>query len=149
VYESLNEMNFERRKDPFGALGIGIHALIEKWLLEIADIEDDYIINDDLTIDYSGGDVFLGHSELKEFFPDYIQFGEIVNGGFFCNDNQLITLRGCPRYVRFAFCCNNNNLVSLKGCPIYVGGDFYCDNKFTRREVRVLCDVRHKIIIKI
>jgi hypothetical protein len=139
-------MNFERRKDPFGAIGIGTRALIEKWLLEIADIESDYIINDDLTIDYSGGDVFLGHSELKEF-PDYIQFGEIVNGGFFCNDNQLITLRGGPRSVRHTFCCIDNKLISLKGCPKYVCGDFYCDKKFTVKDVKELCVVEGKIKI--
>ena len=144
VKESLNELNFERIKDPLGALGIGKRQLIRDWLDKYR--ITNYTINKDYTID--GDMIILEDIDLKQF-PDYIQFGEIVNGGFFCNDNQLITLRGCPRYVRFAFCCNNNNLVSLKGCPIYVGGDFYCDNKFTRREVRVLCDVRHKIIIKI
>ena len=67
IYESLNEMNFERRKDPFGALGIGQEQLIKDWLDEMG--VDDYTINDDYTIDVNEN-INISRRNLKKF-PDY------------------------------------------------------------------------------
>ena len=33
-----------------------------------------------------------------------------VNGGFYCNDNQLATLEGAPKEVNGGFYCNYNPL---------------------------------------
>lgn len=107
-----------------------IKEMIEKWLKEY-DIEN-YTINDDFTIDVNGN-VNLFRRNLKEL-PDYIQFG-VVRGNFVCTDNNLISLRGCPREVGKSFYCEKNKLTSLKGAPKKVGGDFDCTyNKLTSLE---------------
>ena len=48
------------------------------------------------------------------------------------------------------FYCSNNKLTSLDGAPKSVSRDFYCNNntkKFTKKEVRAVCDVRGSIYI--
>ena len=82
-----------------------------------------YIIKDDLTVDVNG-DV-----QLNNRTPDYIpvQFG-VVSGAFYCYDNNLTSLKGCPTKVGEGFFCNNNNLTSVEHCPTKVGGEFYCAN---------------------
>ena len=108
IYESLNEMNFERRKDPLGALGIGRRKMIEDWLDEMEIYN--YIINDDLTIDIDdkhSDSVDLMHKGFKEL-PVFIQFGNV--GSFYISHNELQTLRGCPTYVQRTFSCQDNKL---------------------------------------
>ena len=51
-----------------------------------------------------------------------------VGGSFWCSDNQLISLEGCPEYVGKDFDCIGNRLTSLKGGPKYVGSDVWCKN---------------------
>ena len=80
-----------------------------------------YTINDDMSISVDR-DVNLTHKNLKSI-P--IKFKE-VGGHFFCNNNQLTSLRGCPETVGGYFSCRSNQLTSLKYCPETVGGDFYC-----------------------
>jgi hypothetical protein len=82
-----------------------------------------YTINEDGTIDVRG-DVNLSSQGLNEL-P--VRFRN-VSGDFFCDDNQLISLEGCPKSVGGGFWCNNNQLSSLEGCPQSVGGDFICYN---------------------
>lgn len=82
-----------------------------------------YTIRDDLTVDVSV-DVNLGNKGLYEI-P--IQFG-IIDGNFWCESNQLISLKGCPSEVRGDFYCGNNKLVSFKDSPKLVEGDFNCGN---------------------
>ena len=103
---------------------------IEKWLKEY-DIEK-YTINDDFTIDVDGN-VNLFRKNLKEL-PDYIQFG-VVRGNFVYTDNNLISLRGCPREVGKSFYCDINKLTSLEGAPEKVGEKFDCNyNQLTSLE---------------
>ena len=48
------------------------------------------------------------------------------------------------------FYCSNNNLTSLEGCPKEVGGDFYCSynkKQFTEEEVRSVCNVKGDIYV--
>ena len=56
----------------------------------------------------------------------------IVEGDFFCSNNNLTDLEGAPQKVGGTFYCGDNNITSLEGCPREVGGDFYCcDNQLT------------------
>ena len=122
---------------------------IENWLRKMK-IEN-YIINKDLTVNVNG-DVDLSYKYLKKI-P--IQFN-IINGNFYCNNNELTSLKGCPHEVKKRFTCNNNKLVnliyapkkitesfdcsvnqitSLEGCPEVITGDFSCyHNKLTNLE---------------
>jgi len=68
------------------------------------------------------GDVQLGFRGLTHI-P--VQFGS-VDGSFNIQHNLLISLKGCPNYVKEGYYCNSNKLSSLQYCPQYVGGDFIC-----------------------
>ena len=73
-----------------------------------------------------------------------------VTGHFYCNNNELTSLKNSPIYVGMDFVCFKNNLTSLEGCPKEVGGDFYCDHnakQFTINEVKFYSDVKGYIII--
>lgn len=84
-----------------------------------------YTINDDLSLDVDG-DVSISANSLA-FIP---LFFNVVNGGFWCECNKLISLYGSPNIVNGDFNCSYNELESLEHFPEYVGGDIYCtDNK--------------------
>jgi hypothetical protein len=51
-----------------------------------------------------------------------------VGGYFSCHHNQLTSLEGAPSSVGTGFSCHNNQLTSLEGCPSTVGGHFSCSN---------------------
>src|SRR5271157_5513592 len=140
VKESLNEvMHFERSNDPLVTLQVGKHAQIIKWLDTYS--VTDYVINDDLTINVNDI-VDLSDKNLTSF-PDFIKFNH-VSGYFWCDNNQLTSLVGCPSSVGRSFYCYKNQLTSLVGCPSSVGSSFWChDNKvkFTKEDVRKLCEV--------
>jgi hypothetical protein len=133
--------------DPLVALGIGKKQLIKNWLDEMG--VEHYVINEDLTIDVKGSVDFISkHPFLGQQFPDYIQFYKVYEN-FYCNDNNLTSLRGCPRYVGNWFSCESNELTSLNGCPIKVGAQFYCrgnKTEFTIMDVLELCEVREDYI---
>ena len=89
-----------------------------------------YTIMDDGSIDVDGS-VDLTSYELTEL-P--LKFG-VVTWNFFCSQNNLTTLKGCPREVGGRFTCNHNNLTTLSGSPESVGGHFNCsNNKLTTLE---------------
>jgi hypothetical protein len=146
VVESLDEvMNFQKNRDPFGALGIGRKQLIIDWL-NLMDIQD-YTINDDHTID-THVSIIITDKDLVEF-PDYIKFGNVA-GSFVSSGNSLISLRGCPENVGLYFSCSDNQLTSLEHCPKYVYGSFDCFNNkrdFTEEDIRKLCDVHGNIYL--
>ena len=97
-----------------------IHELCKKYGIE------NYTINNGL-VDVDG-DVDLCNENLTKL-P--IKFGN-VSGDFYCGNNQLKTLEGCPEEVGGDFYCYNNQLTTLEGCPEEVGGDFKCfRNKIT------------------
>jgi hypothetical protein len=70
----------------------------KEWLDEM-EIEN-YIINDDLTVDVND-DVNLVNKNLS-YIP--IKFG-VINGGFYCSKNNLISLVGSPNIVKGNFYC--------------------------------------------
>ena len=84
-----------------------------------------YTVNPDGTVDVDG-DVYLSYKNLTRL-P--LKFGK-VSGGFWCENNQLSTLEGCPTSVGRDFSCQYNQLTTLEGCPenMSVGGGFYCNN---------------------
>jgi hypothetical protein len=157
VGESL--YSFEKKSNPLDSLNVGRRKRIEDWLDEM-DVRD-YTINDDLSIDVEC-DVHLESNDLYEF-PDYIKFNT-VTGCFYCDNNQLTSLVGCPftcshfacsfnvlnslrycpSYVGGNFRCNDNRLTSLDHCPKQVNGDFHCRNNkkaFSKEYIRSLCDI--------
>jgi len=141
VRESLG---FERKKDPRSAMGIGSRARIEKWLDQM--YVNEWIINDDLSIDIEGG-VYL--SDIGPTLPPFIQFGK-VKDSFRITNSGLISLRGCPHTVGLVFNCENNRLDSLVGAPYYVQGNFLCSNnsiKFSINDVKEVCRVGGEIYV--
>ena len=52
----------------------------------------------------------------------------IVSGDFYCDDNKLTSLEGCPKEVGGHFSCDYNKLTTLKGSPKEVYGSFFCYN---------------------
>jgi len=84
------------------------------------DIEN-YQIRDDGSIDVDG-DVDLYNRDLKQL-P--LIFNEV--GGYFnCGDNNLTTLKGCPKEVHRWFNYSYNILTSLEHSPEIVEGNFSC-----------------------
>ena len=82
---------------------------------------ENYTINDDGSIDVDGN-VYLWGYCLTEL-P--LRFNK-VSGWFECDDNNLTTLKGSPKWVGDYFYCANNKLTSLEFSPDYVGGFFDC-----------------------
>jgi hypothetical protein len=152
-------INFERGgSTPLKSMNIGRRSMIENWLKEM-DI-DGYNINEDLSIDAQN--VSLTGKDLK-IFPEFIKFRNIERC-FYCDNNGLISLRGCPEIVKeyftcgqnlltsleggpkecLIFSCTGNKLTSLEGCPKNVRGRFYCGSntkKFTINDVLKYCNI--------
>jgi len=98
-----------------------------------------YTINNDGTIDVDS-DVFL-YNELDDIEKLPVKFGK-VSDYFDCDNNNLTTLEGCPKYVGGYFSCYRNNLTTLEGCPKYVGGEFLCSaNKLTTLKGIEKCEI--------
>ena len=94
-----------------------IDSICQKYGIE------NYTINEDGSIDVDGN-VDLSFRNLSKL-P--LKFGR-VTGSFYCFNNELTTLEGCPKEVVRYFYCFNNELTTLEGCPREVGGDFDCQN---------------------
>ena len=93
-----------------------------------------------------GGDFFCYKNQLTslEGAP------KEVGGDFDCYNNQLTSLEGAPKEVGRDFYCSYNQLTSLEGAPKEVGRDFDCSNnkvKFTRNDVKKVCNVKGKIFV--
>jgi hypothetical protein len=134
LFESFNDQKFVWLK-------IRINSICREWGIK------NYTINKDGSIDVSG-DVNLSYKGLSEL-P--LKFRNIT-GDFFCDNNKLTSLEGCPQSVGHFFCsynqlktlegspqsvdgyfsCSYNQLSSLEGSPRKVGGDFECYNNQLR-----------------
>jgi hypothetical protein len=66
--------------------------------------------------------LFLTNASLHKI-P--VQFKEVLGIADFSN-NQLTSLKGCPKVVEESFNCNANDLTSLEYGPEQVGGSFFC-----------------------
>jgi len=101
-----------------------IHEICEKYGIT------NYTINDDGTIDVDG-DVDLSDKNLTKI-P--LKFNK-VSGYFYCINNKLTSLDGCPSEVDGGFYCYYNQLTSLEGAPNSIGGSFNCSsNQLTSLE---------------
>ena len=92
---------------------------IKNWLDEMR-IEK-YHINEDLTVNVDDR-VDLDNKNLSEI-P--VKFG-IINGSFYCDCNNLTSLKGCPKVVKGDFDCSYNKLKSLEYSPREIDGNFNC-----------------------
>ena len=79
---------------------------IEYWL-KVNGVKN-YTINEDMSVDVDGN-VSLSKLDIFEF-P--VKFRN-VSGYFWCNDNKLTTLIGCPVSVGGDFKCIRNELTNL------------------------------------
>lgn len=96
---------------------------IERWLKK-QDIRE-YALVEDKRYGYVVDvftDVELSNRELKKIAVKF----NIVNGGFFCQENCLTSLQGSPNVVNGDVYACNNKLTNLIGSPRKVYGDFYC-----------------------
>ena len=81
------------------------------------------------------GNVDISGKGLKKI-P--VKFG-VIKGEFYCENNQLKSLKGSPRKIFGTFYCYENKLKSLKGSPNAILGDFNCRNnkkEFSEEEIR-------------
>ena len=72
-----------------------------------------------------GGDVNLNNKSLVRL-PDFSKV--VVKSDFYCEGNQLFSLKGAPKEVRGSFDCSHNMLTSLEDAPEKVGISFNCVN---------------------
>jgi hypothetical protein len=80
-----------------------------------------YAISNDGIIDVAGT-VDISYKKITDIlYP----FGE-VTGCFFCNNNELESLKNSPHTVGGSFNCQRNSLITLNYSPKNVGGDFDC-----------------------
>lgn len=70
---------------------------------------------------------WLNKMDIKYLKSIPIQFG-VVTGSFECQENELISLKGCPRKVGKFFNCGENKLTSLEYGPEIVEGEYHCYN---------------------
>ena len=124
MIKKFNEYFEESFLSKLGLAG-GVYRI--KYLCNEYNI-DNYIINDDGTVDVDGNVKMFkyndGHNGTLTNIP--LKFNR-VEGNFNCGWNELITLEGSPNYVGGNFDCEGNeDLETLEGSPSYVGGDFKC-----------------------
>lgn len=94
---------------------------IKRWLdnKKIAQ----YKINKDLSVDVFGRvDIKFSLNEAKEL-P--VQFGKI-HGHYFCSEQGLTSLKGCPYEIYGTFDCSNNLLDNLQFSPSIIHSTFDC-----------------------
>ena len=88
---------------------------------------DNYTINDDGSIDVNGS-VTVYNKGLDKLI---IKFGN-VSDSFYCSQNRLTSLEGCPEYVGEFFDCSDNEITSFKGSPDKIHYGFSCSNNKIR-----------------
>jgi hypothetical protein len=115
-------ISFIKHSEPLVSLGVGQKQIISDWLDKMK--VEDYIINDDYTIDVNRS-VSFHLIDIGEF-PSFINFNR-VNGSFSFAHSKMITLRGCPKFVKNNFYCGGNMIF------------------FTEENVRRVCNVKGKI----
>ncbi|MCI7338341.1 MAG: hypothetical protein MSH41_07125 [Bacteroidales bacterium] len=129
---------------------------IEDWItkelnLSTSDYQLDWIPNNGgkkpiYEINVNGRDVNLNDYPYEQL-PDYIQFGEIVGGNFFCAYSKLTTAKGFPRMVGRTFDCSFSQLTSLDEMPKIVDRDFIClgmpftEEQIKAAEIKVTCKI--------
>jgi len=135
IKESLTHTFTQGKVDKLSTLGVGKVEMIKSWLEKMGVIK--YTINDDLTID-TRWDVDLNDKNIREL-PEYIQFNNITLGSFSINDNDLVTLRGCPKNITYGFWAEYNAITNLDFLPEKIGTSYHiygCDN-ITEKQIKI------------
>jgi len=86
---------------------------------------NNYTINDDGSIDVDDH-VFLDNKKNPDASPITelpLRFNKVTKN-FYCQENALTDLKGCPKEVGGSFYCDDNSLTTLKGGPEKVGKHF-------------------------
>ena len=97
---------------------------VEKWLKEMGIRY--YEITKTLIVHCKGSNIDLSNKGLK-FIP--VQFGQVMRADF--SNNELTSLKGCPKKVDYSFNCSNNKLSSFEYFPeIEKGGLNISHNNF-------------------
>jgi len=100
-----------------------------------------YNINDNGSVDVNEN-VHIEGLYLTEI-P--LMFNKVL-GDFYCDSNELTTLKGSPSWVGGNFDCSNNKIKSLEHSPYFVGGYFSCGYnelislKFSPKEIGIFFD---------
>ena len=80
-----------------------------------------------------------------EYSPKHVGFN------FYATYNKLESLRGCTEKIGGSFEISADNLTSLQYAPKEVLGDFFIfqnDNRFSEDDVRKVCNVHGKVVLK-
>jgi len=92
-----------------------IHKICKKYHIKKYTINKDGSIDVDRTVELQ--------SENLTKLP--LKFNKI-NGDFYCDDNRLTSLEGCPKEVSSNFFCYSNKLTSFEYAPKIIKGGFDC-----------------------
>ena len=121
-----------------------IHDICKKYNIT------NYSINPDGSIDVDET-VYLSGKGLKRV-P--VKFNK-VDGGFYCNNNNLTSLEGFPKHVSGNINLGTNQLTSLENSPIELGQYLYCYKNPLKSLVgynlsydKLVCDNKEKLIRK-
>ena len=121
-----------------------IHDICKKYNIT------NYSINPDGSIDVDES-VYLSGKGLKRV-P--VKFNK-VDGGFYCNNNNLTSLEGFPKHVSGNINLGTNQLTSLENSPIELGQYLYCYKNPLKSLVgynlsyeKIVCDNKEKLIRK-
>ena len=171
VREHINEA-FTDDSDPIHDMGIGLKLLFNEWAKKINKSYGNTSINKiDSIYTITAGKFDIGSPISKSQalrtpsgklpqpiiirgnviteLPDFISFNKCY-GDCMMNVSNLKSLRGTPRIIYGNFCINSNhNLFSLDFFPEKVYGHVYadhCGRKFTREELRSICEISGDII---
>ena len=82
----VNENTFERGRSVKVTLGLGKRALIKKWFDDLGISSNEYVINDDFSIDYKS-DLYLANTKITEL-PDNLT----VNGYLYLTNTNITKL---------------------------------------------------------
>ncbi|MEZ0224281.1 MAG: hypothetical protein ACAH83_07005 [Alphaproteobacteria bacterium] len=105
-------------KDAFNAVTIAkAEELLHEWRYPFQRQSDGRLLVQ--------GNIDIARRNLTEL-PDLSLV--IVTGNFYCQDNQLTSLKGAPAEVRGGFWCNGNQLESLEYSPKGITGQYVCHN---------------------
>ncbi len=108
-------MRFIKSYQIFESIDYSLRKDLEKHFIK------NYIVNEDGSIDVNGDVIMYGKCYNKIPFL----FNKI-SGCFKINDNNLISLKNCPKYIGDHFNCSYNKLESLEYGPEYVHTFYIC-----------------------
>ena len=75
---------------------------------------------------------------------------EKINGSLYLSGNKITSLVGLPKEINGSLALFNNKITSLEGLPKKIDGNLDLGNnpvKFTKEEVRAVCDVKGGVIV--